>query len=177
MSIQSWKNEFYPYDAIEALAGEAAEHSLRKWTGLLPENLQKHGLVLKHGRPDPSLDLLDTETLERLETVNSSSSCALCVQYEVPTKAGQQACERCPLHTVRGTRCYWVRVAEDHIEVRSPYHLLHEQRNPKPMIAWLEKAKELEESDAAANASNNLTLESDSRSSLVDVLGVDVERA
>lgn len=174
MSIQSWKNEFYPVHAIEAPAGKAAEHSLRKWTGLLPENLQKHGLVLKAGRPNPSLDLLDIETLERLETVNSSSSCALCAQYETPIKADQQTCERCPLHTVRGTRCYWVRVAEDHIEVRSPYHLLHEQHDPKPMTAWLEKAKELEESDAAADATHNLTLESDSRSSLVDVLGIDV---
>jgi hypothetical protein len=34
MSAQSWKDEFYPVEAIAAVGSwtEAAQHSLRKWT-------------------------------------------------------------------------------------------------------------------------------------------------
>lgn len=44
MSIESWKAEFYPRPANEVPAAEAAEHSLQKWRGYLPENLAKHGI-------------------------------------------------------------------------------------------------------------------------------------
>lgn len=33
MSIDSWKAEFYPTDAIDTRRDEAIQHTLRKWKG------------------------------------------------------------------------------------------------------------------------------------------------
>ena len=44
MSLESWKAEFYTIPASKCPEEYAIEHSLRKWTGLLPENLDKHEL-------------------------------------------------------------------------------------------------------------------------------------
>ena len=46
MSEQSWRKEFYPTPASD-FAGStdliaATKHSLQKWKGALPENLEKH---------------------------------------------------------------------------------------------------------------------------------------
>jgi hypothetical protein len=50
MSIETWKAEYYPCDADsdEAQAAPAA-HGLRKWYGLRPEAIARHGLVLECG--------------------------------------------------------------------------------------------------------------------------------
>ena len=47
MSLKTWKKEFYPKEAIDAIKTElmATKHSLRKWRGLTKANLKKHGLV------------------------------------------------------------------------------------------------------------------------------------
>ena len=44
MSLRSWKDEFYPVNDINSTV-KALEHSVLKWTGLLPENLGKHGVL------------------------------------------------------------------------------------------------------------------------------------
>lgn len=48
MSMETWKAEFYPVEAIVATGSEleAAEHSLKKWEGRSPDNLKKHELHL-----------------------------------------------------------------------------------------------------------------------------------
>lgn len=45
MSLQTWKDEFYPVPASEPIGGHKAqiEHSLRKWRGATKENTEKHG--------------------------------------------------------------------------------------------------------------------------------------
>ena len=49
MSLQSWKDEFYPVDASECGKShrEQLEHSLRKWRGATKENAAKHGCFYK----------------------------------------------------------------------------------------------------------------------------------
>lgn len=46
MSIQSWIDEFYPVTAEECLPDDALEHSIKKWEGLQPDALERHGLLL-----------------------------------------------------------------------------------------------------------------------------------
>ena len=43
MSIATWKKEFYS-PISKCPKSKAAAHSLKKWIGLRPENLAKHGL-------------------------------------------------------------------------------------------------------------------------------------
>ncbi len=45
MSLESWKKEFYPTRAADVKTlDEALTHTERKWEGLRPENLERHGL-------------------------------------------------------------------------------------------------------------------------------------
>lgn len=39
MSLETWKEEFYPIPADEVPESQALAHSLRKWEGLRKENL------------------------------------------------------------------------------------------------------------------------------------------
>lgn len=48
MSMRSWKKEYYPTPSKKVKGErEAIEHSLQKWEGLTPENLEKHGVCLE----------------------------------------------------------------------------------------------------------------------------------
>ena len=50
MDSAAWCEEFYSVDAKDVPKQEAVAHSLKKWIGLLPENLAKHGFVtLRNG--------------------------------------------------------------------------------------------------------------------------------
>ena len=51
MSVETWKEEFYPVDATDDEVQEGSifillDHSILKWTGALPENLKKHDVEL-----------------------------------------------------------------------------------------------------------------------------------
>lgn len=92
MSLQSWKDEFYPKEPTKRMTKVAAlKHSILKWTGLLPKNLEKHGLE-KCGRwiqekEDGTTDLMINE-----------ESCALCVRFLKEDPEGiDSECIRCPL--------------------------------------------------------------------------------
>ena len=78
MSIETWKDEFYPIPADDKrLRTRVAclEHSIRKWVGLRKANLKKHGCFAS------------TRTLPNIEDKDgncfyvSMSSCALCVRW------------------------------------------------------------------------------------------------
>ena len=92
MSIETWKDEFYPTDAAEAIDSplEAAEHSLRKWTGMLPENLKKHSITFD--------DMM-------VEDFMDSNTCALC-EYDDDRRLliGASSCSCCPLASA-GFQC------------------------------------------------------------------------
>lgn len=84
MSIKTWKEEFYPRSAASRMSNKAAiEHSIKKWEGLLPENLKKHGVVL-----DRCGDIHDDEVKFEI----SDLSCALCQKYF------WECCIKCPLY-------------------------------------------------------------------------------
>lgn len=117
MSKKSWLEEYYPVPADQVAEKDAVAHTRRKWEGLLPENLKKHGLS------DPPIDV-DTTT------------CALCVHYYHHPMLGQEyrSCTRCPLANARGgvpcDRCR----TEEH---EAPYHAWSGYEDPTPMIQLL----------------------------------------
>lgn len=130
MSIKTWKAEFYPITANRASKADAAEHSLRKWTGLLKKNLKKHnlenswGMLVEEGKA--SCFPIDTTT------------CALCRRfYNFDEFDEKHECGDCPLFKVRGdVRCDDPLKSEDY----SPFTHFSNTSDPKPMIHWLKKA-------------------------------------
>lgn len=91
MSIETWKEEFYPVSATSRMSKKSAiEHSIKKWEGLLPENLKKHGVVL-----DRCGDIHDDEVKFEI----SDLSCALCQKYF------WECCIKCPLYEKLGFEC------------------------------------------------------------------------
>lgn len=119
MSLQSWKKEFYHTEASDIdNTPDAIEHSITKWKGLLPENLNKHRLVLVEGT------IYDIKG--KYMTV-SSSTCALCQIFI------ERDCPDCPLKNYLGKRCD---EGDD-----SPYMIFNNSDDPKAMIEALELSK------------------------------------
>lgn len=115
MGKETWIAEFYPIPANKVSAEDAVDHSIKKWEGALEENLKKHGLDC------PPMGFC-------------SDSCALCAHH------AQHGCIHCPLFIVRGNvRCYRERPRER----VSPFDRYDLQGNPRPMLTWLKKAKEM----------------------------------
>lgn len=119
MSEETWIAEFYPVPAENVSAEDALDHSIKKWEGALRKNLKKHGL-------------------ESAPIVFDGDSCALCVNYlYIPKKT---ACKCCPLFIVRGNvNCCNERPGE----WMSPFDQYGLEENPRPMLTWLKKAKEM----------------------------------
>lgn len=115
MSKKTWKEEFYPIPADEVPLKRAVAHSLKKWRGLLPRNLKKHGLK------------------EAPIEFGMSSTCALCVNYTAHPASGDM-CDGCPLFEI-GHECQGQ---------GSPYDQWATHDDPRPMIAALRVAKEWE---------------------------------
>lgn len=140
MSLETWKQQFYPESAAHPKTDLGRTvHSLRKWIGLRTEHLDYHGLevtpwgTLREGSEGPDGFRVDTST------------CALCVRYvdEDPTPDVDDmdelgsGCVTCPLAETLGRAC----------DARgAPYRAWPNHRDPEPMIAALrETAKRLEE--------------------------------
>jgi hypothetical protein len=116
MSLETWKEEFYPVPADQVKAKDALEHSLRKWQGLRKEALEKHQLThtkLHHIRCRASQRQLKID----------STSCALCFFY-----MDANDCEDCLLRP----RC-------DQTD-DSPFCVWRISGDPEPMIAALKAA-------------------------------------
>ena len=91
MSIETWKKEFYPRSAASRMSKKSAiEHSIKKWEGLLSENLKKHEVVI-----DVCGDVHDDEISFEI----SDQSCALCQKYM------HKCCVKCPLYEKLGFEC------------------------------------------------------------------------
>ena len=119
MSLQTWKNEFYPIPADKCRKKDAVVHSLRKWIGFRPENLARHEMGV--------LDIMGRGPL-------GADGCALCHKFEFGD------CELCPLALARdGVPC---NDANDEYgeDSESPYSHFLDNGDPEPMIAFLEKA-------------------------------------
>lgn len=134
MSLESWKAEFYPVEADHVPKEEAIAHSLRKWEGLRPANLRKHGVVKIYNYGG----LLDEQYPTAVGFSVDSDSCALCVLY-ADTNCN---CGSCPVACSRGnTPCD--ECIED--EKCSPYESFRRESNPEPMIQALEGAQRWEQ--------------------------------
>lgn len=97
MSVESWKPEFYPIKAEGAIGstGEAIAHSLQKWKGALPENLEKHEVTFEN-----------LEIRGHGEEVHfGSGTCALCVKF-FDYDDHEDGCTSCPLRYEDGSRCF-----------------------------------------------------------------------
>jgi len=118
MSIATWKKEFYG-SLKEASKSDvkALKHGIRKWTGLLPENLKKHYVWHELGEAR----IRDNSSI--LFSV-SGVSCALCIKY---VTRGTRSHSDCPIF-----KC--------DTEDDSPWVVWKNRGNPRPMIRVLKKA-------------------------------------
>jgi hypothetical protein len=103
MSIESWKQEFYPIEAIELVNDGASDielirHSLRKWKdGTSQKALLKHNV---------KYSACAIEDLDPKDTYNrhfsfSGNTCTLCQKYILIEKV----CDNCPLRQYLGRPC------------------------------------------------------------------------
>ena len=125
MSIVTWKSEFHQIDATAVPAKEATEHSLKKWRGLTPQNLEKHGL-----ESTPIGNLMDVEASMVVFSVNART-CALCQIFFDDTKNIGDTCDSCPLFEQLGHSCDF--------NGSAPYSKWQKDKDPFPMIEALEK--------------------------------------
>ncbi len=110
MSLETWKEEFYPIPADEVPESQALTHSLRKWEGLRKENLEKHGVGATGGYVD--------------EMSIDSSTCALCHHHIDSVR-----CATCPLvKLTMGGNC------------DSEYVWWNHAGDPEPMIELIKNA-------------------------------------
>jgi hypothetical protein len=123
MSAKTWIEEFCPITASQVTSDGALGHSIRKWTGLLKENRQKHDL-----RKYKST-LIDVNGFTVINI--NGDTCALCKHYD---------CYKCPLYKILGE-------APCDLHDESPYFIYIRTGNPVPMLNALNKAKQMEDNN------------------------------
>lgn len=124
MSFNTWKKEFY--SPISKVAKKnAAAHSLKKWIGLRPENLEKHGLTTDH-----CSHIVDAVSEIRVLEI-TDQSCSLC-RWSSLSKVGIRYanCNNCEYHEYYGKDC------DDY---HGPYNSWTLGENPEPMIKALQR--------------------------------------
>lgn len=138
MSIKTWKLEFYPAPASVARRlgangvegpfmrhpADATRHCLRKWEGLTPENLSKHGLVT-HG---PEIYAEEDTFVDAPLFHLGGRDCALCQMHSY---SGSDPCGRCPITKSRdGVSC----------DAEWEHFVIH--ADPQPMLDLLQSTLE-----------------------------------
>ena len=102
MSIETWKAEFYPVPADDKSLDtdvKRVEHSLRKWEGLTPGNIEKH--ELEFGKyPFYTRRLMSISGTGNTFFIDDES-CALCEKHFDT----QSKCSTCPLAIHLGDVC------------------------------------------------------------------------
>jgi hypothetical protein len=123
MSLESWKQLYYPISADEAAKlspVEIIQHSLTKWRGLRKEVLAEHGLIqIGHTIQDATF----------LFSI-LGDTCSLCAKYYDSDFDEPSCCSSCPLAQLgaSGTDCF------------TEYRHWRTTLDPEPMIRLLEKA-------------------------------------
>lgn len=130
MSLDTWMQEFYPVRAEHAK--DVLEHSIQKWTGLLPENLEKHEVSVQYYAPG-KLRVLEKDEQGFFLWIDSST-CALCMQH----LKDSGYCDFCPLFRVLGMRC------DANDWEKSPWRQFVRYKVAQPMLDLLLQAKERE---------------------------------
>jgi hypothetical protein len=138
MSIKTWEDEFMPHDARSKWAlANPLRHALCKWRGLLPENLEKHGVVPEWnnyggstGGPTDTTSIVDES--EDVLSVAGASDCTFC---ELHMMEVEDNCVTCPLFIARnGFKCYSRTIKEK----TSPYNAWLYDADAQPMVELLE---------------------------------------
>lgn len=118
--------EYLPVDAKVAASCDlkAAEHSLQKWSGLLPAALEKHEVKVRIGSYGEMPYIYDPNDGEARPLYIDSRNCALC-------QANTVSCARCPIvvHS-HGIPCYGY--------PQSPWSAWMNNINPHPMVELLQ---------------------------------------
>jgi len=158
MSLESWKSEFYPVDAADVAAGNVSdvhllEHSIRKWVGRLPQNLERHGLVVDR--------FCRTDIVEQPKGdffIFGSQSCSLCRMYshfeqDVP-------CGDCPIVKLTTRKCF---ESEMH-DSNEGYYIQAYKMSPVILIIVLQQAlamtwRNLKQKQRAAYANYPLSIQ------------------
>jgi len=121
MSLESWKNEFYPVEASKDHSDIAAiEHAILKWTGYTEENLKKHELT--------SDGAVITDSDNNV-VIFATNSCSLCLKYWA------NDCDKCPLYLI-GESC----ISSHHESNISPYRKTMNNSDPSYILDALKKA-------------------------------------
>lgn len=136
MSLTEWKKEFYPKPANKVSKKDALAHSLKKWEGLLVENLVRFDLWSASGY----IMEMNAHNKSNKELAIDSTTCALCIHYIIKEEYVVDSCEICPLYKVRGTRCD----RDKGNERSSPYKSFITNENAMPMYKLLLKAMKRE---------------------------------
>lgn len=100
MSLQTWKEEFYPTEAGSPEAqASPIEHSLIKWKGLTKENLDKHAVKKTEGY----IWIGDDNNSLCID----SDSCSLCLKARSIRSLKQSSlmCEECEIHKNLNEEC------------------------------------------------------------------------
>ena len=87
MSLKTWKKEFYPISVRACSKKDVRKmlnHTLLKWTGLLPKNRRKHGLILHNDTLFEGKVKIGMPVFQL-----NGSTCVLCKVYAY--------CHNCPL--------------------------------------------------------------------------------
>jgi hypothetical protein len=104
MTLESWKNEYWPQGvgSDTATEKELLDLELQMWVGFRKENRKKHGLV----REDDTDTLWDKETNQLFYLEGETSP--LCSHYFAYEKHGIAQCVLCPLYEMEdgGVSCF-----------------------------------------------------------------------
>lgn len=139
--LKDWLLDYYPVPASKARTmtdREALDHSIRKWSGLSEEILNKYKLFHSGGDLYPYPD--DNPGGDAQESFGiDSDSCALCVKH----LKQRDPCSTCPLSIVRDGYSCESTIREDGVawEAQSPFHYFIVDGNPEPMLKLLRKAR------------------------------------
>lgn len=142
MSLETWKQEFYPVSAEEAVvdAITAVDHSIKKWEGLRPNTLANHQICTSASNRRigefTSLHDIDSHFIIAAET------CALCVLNEYRCDGKYYGCDMCPIVEVTGRPCDGSFYDDDDEEDVSPWNIWLLTADPEPMIALLYQTRD-----------------------------------
>ena len=123
MSVNTWKKEFYSKISPKMTDKERAEHTLKKYEGILSLNLKKHGV--KKDECDTEIYHLDENINKFSSFVFDTTTCSFCRKYFKTT------CDSCPVTKESGESC----ISSN----PNVYILFTEDNNPKPMIKLMKK--------------------------------------
>lgn len=121
MGIETWKNEFYSKNVAQTRPSRAASHSLKKWSGLLLDNLVEHNVSIM-----PSLSTLKiSDDSSGSVFLFGSGTCALCYHF---ADSFTNECANCPIKKLGFKICGLK---------NSIYETACSSKNPQDMIALL----------------------------------------